>query len=100
ALLAAREDARTQGALPVPLHLRNAPTELMQELGYGAGYQYPHDFPDAAVAQDFLPERLRNRRYYEPTDRGYELVVRRRMAAHRRHAAGSQSDRVGKEPRD
>src|SRR5438094_1610800 len=69
AMLAAAEDVRQAGPLPVPLHLRNAPTPLMKGLGYGAGYLYPHDYEDAVVEQDYLPERLRARRYYEPSAR-------------------------------
>lgn len=57
---------------PVPLHLRNAPTKLMKNLGYGAGYQYAHDAEDAKVEQEHLPEALRGRVYYRPTPRGWE----------------------------
>jgi putative ATPase len=81
AMLAAAEDVRATGALPVPLHLRNAPTGLMKDLGYGRDYRYPHDAPDAVGTQDYLPERLRGRRYYEPTDRGHERAIRERLAA-------------------
>ncbi len=66
---------------PVPLHLRNAPTKLLRELGWGAGYQYPHEEPDAIGRQEYLPQRLRGRRYYEPTDRGWEARLRERLAA-------------------
>jgi putative ATPase len=76
---AAAADAREHGALPVPLHLRNAPTRLMKELKYGEGYQYAHDFADARVEQEHLPEPLRGRRYYEPTDRGQELALGERL---------------------
>src|SRR5207249_1920456 len=65
AMLAAGEDVRGRGALPVPLHLRNAPTPLMKGLGYGAGYLYPHDYGDAVVDQDYLPDDLAGREYYE-----------------------------------
>lgn len=65
---------------PVPLHLRNAPTKLMQGLGYGRGYQYAHDAPDAQVAQEHFPPNLQGRRYYEPTNRGFEQAVRERLA--------------------
>ncbi|RYG25851.1 replication-associated recombination protein A [bacterium] len=61
---------------PVPLHLRNAPTRLMTELGYGAGYQYAHDAPDAKVEQQHLPDALVGRVYYQPTDRGFERKFR------------------------
>lgn len=65
-LLAAREDAQKYGALPVPLHLRNAVTKIMGNLGYGKGYKYAHDTPNAKVAQEHLPEKLRGKRYYQP----------------------------------
>jgi putative ATPase len=65
---------------PVPLHLRNAPTGLMKGLGYGKGYQYAHDAPDAVVAQEHLPANLRGRRYYEPTERGVEARISQRLA--------------------
>lgn len=65
---------------PVPLHLRNAVTGLMKNLGYGEGYQYAHDFTDTHVDQDHLPENLRGRRYYEPTKHGFEATVTERLA--------------------
>ncbi|MBI2097231.1 MAG: replication-associated recombination protein A [Candidatus Sungbacteria bacterium] len=65
-LLAALADAKEHGALPVPLHLRNAVTNLMKELGYHQGYKYAHDFKDAKVAQEHLPEKLRGKKYYKP----------------------------------
>jgi putative ATPase len=64
---------------PVPLHLRNAPTKLMKNVGYGAGYRYAHDFEDGLVAQQNLPDALVDRVYYEPTDRGTEAKIRERM---------------------
>lgn len=76
---AVQEDiARTRNE-PVPLHLRNAPTHLMKQLGYGTGYKYAHDFPDALVAQHHLPPSLAGKRYYVPTDRGFEAELRQRM---------------------
>jgi putative ATPase len=87
AMVAAREDTRGFGALPVPLHLRNAPTPLMRGLGYGAEYQYPHDYADAIADQSYLPEKLKDKIYYRPTDRGDEArlseyleTVRKRRA--------------------
>jgi putative ATPase len=68
----------------VPLHIRNAPTGLMKDLGYGQGYQYAHDAPDARVDQEHLPESLHGRRYYRPTDRGLEAEVARRLDEWRR----------------
>lgn len=65
-LLAAREDAQKHGALPVPLRLRNAATNMMKTLGYGKGYQYAHNAPNAKVAQEHLPEKLKGRKYYRP----------------------------------
>jgi len=79
AMLAAIEDVKANGALPVPLHLRNAPTALMQELGYGKGYQYAHDFEDHVVEQQHLPEELLGRRYYTPSDSGYEAEIKDRL---------------------
>ena len=83
AMLAAAEDVRTKGALPVPLHLRNAPTPLMKGLGYGAGYRYPHDYEAATVEQQYLPDELAGREYYEPTDRGREREIGERLRAWR-----------------
>jgi putative ATPase len=65
---------------PVPLHLRNAPTGLMKNLGYGDGYKYAHDYEGGIVAQQNLPENLNGRRYYRPTDRGLEATLRQRLA--------------------
>jgi putative ATPase len=78
-----KADLRDRPSEPVPLHLRNAPTRLMGALGYGAGYQYAHDAPDAVVDQDHLPEALRDRRYYRPVDRGLEAELARRLEAWR-----------------
>ena len=90
AMLAAAEDVRQAGPLPVPLHLRNAPTPLMKGLGYGAGYLYPHDYEDAVVEQDYLPERLRARRYYQPSDRGREREIGERLRAWRARRAPTE----------
>jgi putative ATPase len=75
----AANDAEQQVADPVPLHLRNAPTRLMKQLDYGKGYQYAHDDPDAVAAMDCLPESLRGQTYYEPTERGFEKEIKRRL---------------------
>jgi putative ATPase len=64
---------------PVPIELRNAPTQLMKELGFGEGYKYPHDAPDRIVDQQYLPEGLLGRKFYHPTDSGREGEVRRRL---------------------
>lgn len=67
------------GTLPVPLHIRNAPTRLMKDLGYGKDYKYAHDFADAYVPQEYLPEKLRGQVYYEPADWGYEKIIKERL---------------------
>ncbi len=77
----ARAAVSTHGSLPVPMHLRNAPTGLMRELGYGRGYEYPHDAPDAFVATPNLPGELSGERFYEPGDRGAERAIAERLAA-------------------
>ncbi|MDL1968070.1 MAG: replication-associated recombination protein A [Deltaproteobacteria bacterium] len=70
---------KNTGALPVPLHIRNAPTGLMKELEYGKGYKYAHNFKDAYIHQKYLPEELQNQRYYFPTDRGYEKTIKKKL---------------------
>jgi putative ATPase len=80
ALGAALEAARAYPAEGVPLHIRNAPTGLMKELGYGAGYQYAHDAAEAYIPQEYLPERLRGSRFYEPGPFGFEKEVAKRLA--------------------
>jgi putative ATPase len=79
AFKAAAETIEASGSLPVPLHLRNAPTSLMQRLGYGETYRYPHDYPDAVVEQEYLPSKLRHKRFYTPSMRGFEKVIRQRL---------------------
>ncbi|MFC1896312.1 replication-associated recombination protein A [Thermodesulfobacteriota bacterium] len=69
-----------KGSIPVPMHLRNAPTRMMKDLGYGEGYLYPHDFQGAVVAQEFLPKGLEKSVFYTPSGRGYEVVIRERIA--------------------
>ncbi|WP_220814911.1 replication-associated recombination protein A [Pseudomonas paralcaligenes] len=77
---AAMRDAAEHGSLEVPLHLRNAPTKLMKQLGYGDEYRYAHDEPDAyAAGEDYFPEELEPRRYYEPVPRGLELKIRDKL---------------------
>jgi putative ATPase len=70
---------RKTGSLPVPLHIRNAPTRLMKDLGYGRDYKYAHNYEDAVVAQHHLPERLQGRTFYAPTERGYEKNIKQRL---------------------
>ena len=83
---AARADAASSGSLEVPLHIRNAPTRMMKELGWGQGYRYDHDEPDAlAAGQRYFPDELPARNYYAPVPRGLELKIREALA--RRRAA-------------
>ena len=74
-----RADIERYGSLPVPLHIRNAPTKLMKDLGYKKGYQYAHDDRDALVLQEHLPPELSGVTFYEPTNRGYEAVIKDRL---------------------
>jgi len=75
----AAADAHREAAEPVPLHLRNAPTKLMKDLNYGKDYQYAHEEPDAIAAMDCLPPSLSGRKYYKPTERGFEKEIKRRL---------------------
>ena len=84
ALGRALEAVEQHGSQPVPLHLRNAPTRLMAELGYGRGYTYPHDAPDAFVPRNNLPDALGKATFYEPTRSGAEAALADRLAAWRR----------------
>ena len=79
AMLEAAKDVQEKGALPVPLHLRNAPTTLMEELGYGKGYRYAHNFPGHFTDQEHLPEELKGKKYYNPSESGYEKMIKERM---------------------
>ncbi len=74
-----REVVKQTGALPVPLHIRNAPTRLMKDLGYARGYQYAHAHKHAYTAQTYLPEALEGQVYYEPSTRGYEKTIGQRL---------------------
>jgi putative ATPase len=75
----AAEAAKTDVAAPVPLHIRNAPTKLMKQLDYGKGYKYAHDEPDAVANMDCLPDNLKGREFYKPTDYGFEKEIRKRL---------------------
>lgn len=74
-----KREIRDTGALPVPFHIRNAPTGLMKELGYGKDYKYAHDYEDAFTPQDYLPSELKGRIFYRPVDRGYEKTIKSRL---------------------
>jgi putative ATPase len=78
AYTSAREAVTKEGALPVPMHLRNAPTKLMKSLGYGGGYKYPHNFEGNYVPEDYLPDELRSRSFYTPTRNGEEARLAER----------------------
>lgn len=75
-----RDVIEKTGALPVPLHIRNAPTGLMKSLGYGKNYKYAHDYKAGVVAQTHLPDEIAGETFYEPVDRGYEKTIRERLA--------------------
>jgi putative ATPase len=82
------EDAKAEGTLDVPIHLRNAPTRLMKDLGYGHGYRYAHDEPGGlAPGQTHFPDELEPRRYYEPVPRGLEAKQRETLERIRQGAA-------------
>ncbi|MBC7318207.1 replication-associated recombination protein A [Candidatus Bipolaricaulota bacterium] len=88
---AARRDVMETENEPVPLHLRNPVTETMEKLGYGKGYQYAHDLPEGIAPMPCLPENLRGREYYHPTDRGWEGRIRERLREIRAKIRGEKS---------
>ena len=75
----AQSDVREHGALPVPMKLRNAPTEAMKSWGYGEGYRYPHDESGFSSGETYLPDALLDRRYYRPSDEGFEARIAERL---------------------
>ena len=83
---AARKDVQTFGSLEVPHKLRNARTGLAKSLGYGSGYQYPHNFSGHYVHDTYLPDSLIGHRYYEPSDEGEEQEISEKLEALRREA--------------
>ena len=85
ALLAAIRDVKDKGELPVPKHLRNAPTKLMKDMGYADGYRYDHDFEHHFSGQPCLPEKLADREYYQPTEEGLEARLKERLTWLRKH---------------
>jgi putative ATPase len=91
AMLAAAKDVEEKGALPVPLHLRNAPTQLMEKLGYGKDYRYAHNFPDNIVEQQHLPDALKGKKYYSPSDSGYEKTIQERLKSWEEKKRGGKS---------
>jgi putative ATPase len=74
------KEIEESGPQPVPLHIRNAPTKLMKEMGYSKGYIYPHDHPESRIKQEYLPEKIRGKIFYRPTEAAFEKEIKRRMA--------------------
>jgi putative ATPase len=95
---AAVADLEAQGALPVPMHLRNAGHRAMKQHGYGVGYRFPPDFEGSDIAQRYLPDELAERRYYLPNDQGYEMTIAARMTA--RAEAREETRRRGRPERE
>ena len=88
-----REFVSADGSRPVPIHLRNAPTRLMKELGYGHAYRYAHDEPEAyAAGENYLPEGMREARFYQPTPRGLEAKIGEKLAHLRELDRAAKSD--------
>jgi len=79
-----QKDVRELENMPVPLHIRNAPTSLMKDLGYGKDYKYPHDYPDHFIEEEYLPENLKGKTYYHPTEQGFEKEIKKRLEAWRK----------------
>jgi len=95
------KDARELGTLDVPLHLRNAPTRLMKELGYGKGYRYAHDEADAlAPGQRHFPDAMAARNYYDPVARGLEAKLRETLARIRSRGGNEPGASKGPDDRD
>ncbi|MCA1909999.1 MAG: replication-associated recombination protein A [Magnetospirillum sp.] len=76
---AARKSAKETGSLMPPMHILNAPTKMMKELGYSAGYQYDHDTAEGFSGQNYFPEAMNRRRFYDPPERGFEREIRKRL---------------------
>ncbi len=85
--------ARETPGEPVPLHIRNAPTRLMKDLGYGADYRYDHDEPDALADQEYMPESVGRQRFYEPSGRGFEAEIAKRLEYWARKRARKKEER-------
>ena len=92
---AARRSARETGSEPPPMHIRNAPTQLMREQGYGAGYEYDHDAEDGFSGQDYFPDAMRRPTFYDPVDRGHERELARRKGWFDRKRAERRRDADG-----
>jgi putative ATPase len=92
AYAAVQQDVEQTAAEPVPLHLRNAPTGLMKGLGYGRGYEYAHDLESKIADMQCLPDNLRNRVYYHPTNEGVEKRIAERLEEIKRRRSQAQKD--------
>ena len=92
AYLSVHADIEKYGNLPVPLNIRNAPTKLMKEWGYGKDYKYAHNFEGGVVNQKHLPDELSNRVYYNPTDRGLEAKIKERLDERRNKRSGKNNE--------
>jgi len=87
-----KDTINTKGYLPVPLHIRNAPTKLMKELDYGKDYKYAHDYADAYVPQEYLPEEIRGQIFYQPKETGFEKTIKERINYWRKKKNNSKDD--------
>jgi len=88
-----KEIINKTGYLPVPLHIRNAPTKLMKELDYGKDYKYAHNYADAYTPQEYLPEKLKGQIFYQPTESGYEKIIKEQMAIWQKKMENSAADK-------
>jgi putative ATPase len=91
-------DVERTAAEPVPLHLRNAPTGLMKKLGYGKGYQYAHDLDEKIADMQCLPDNLKDRKYYQPTEEGVEKRLRERLEEIRKAKAHQRDTEPQRRP--
>ena len=91
-----RKEIEESGPLPVPLHLRNAPTSLMKQMGYGEGYLYPHDYPDGQIRQEYLPEKAKQKVFYRPSNRAFEREIRNKMIE--QHRSKTRNTKTDKSP--
>jgi len=90
ALLKAQKDVKETLNEPIPLHIRNAPTKLMKNLGYGKNYQYPHNFEGHFVKEEYLPKKLRGHKYYFPTEQGFERKIKEHLETLREVVSASR----------
>jgi putative ATPase len=87
-----KEVINAKGYLPVPLHIRNAPTKLMKELDYGKDYKYAHDYADAYVPQEYLPEKIQGQIFYQPKEAGFEKTIKERINAWRQKKNNAKNE--------